>query len=76
MKNSIFNILVSIVTFFISYLIAYFIKLPVVKSAVIIAFIIQWILFLPAYFFQTEKFYDIVGSFTYLTVILFTFFFF
>ena len=38
------------------------------------AFIIQWILFLPAYFFQTEKFYDIVGSFTYLTVILFTFF--
>jgi len=74
MKNSIFNILVSIVTFFISYLIAYFIKLPVVKSAVIIAFIIQWILFLPAYFFQTEKFYDIVGSFTYLTVIFFTFF--
>ena len=73
MKNSIFNILVSIITFFISYLIAYFIKLPVVKSAVIIAFIIQWILFLPAYFFQTEKFYDIVGSFTYLTVILYTF---
>ena len=74
MKNSIFNILVSIVTFFISYLIAYFIKLPVVKSAVIVAFIIQWILFLPAYFFQTEKFYDIVGSFTYSTVVLYTFF--
>ena len=74
MKNSILNILVSIVTFLISYLIAYITKLPVVKSAVIIAFIIQWILFLPAYFFQTEKFYDIVGSFTYLTVIFYTFF--
>ena len=75
MKSSIFNILVSIVTFLISYLLAYFIELPIVKSAVITAFIIQWILFFPAYFFRTEKFYDLVGSFTYLTVILFTFYF-
>ena len=74
MKNTFFNISVSIVTFLISYLIAYFTKSPVVKVAVIIAFIIQWVLFLPAYFFQTEKFYDIVGSFTYLTVVLYTFF--
>ena len=72
MKNSLFDIFVSIFTFLISYLIAYFTKLPVVKSAVIIAFIIQWILFFPAYFFQTEKFYDIVGSFTYITVVLYT----
>ena len=56
MKNTFFNISVSIVTFLISYLIAHFTKSPVVKGAVIIAFIIQWVLFLPAYFFQTEKF--------------------
>ena len=74
MKNSKLNILVSIVIFLISYSLAYLTKLPVVKSAVIVSFIIQWILFLPAYFFQTEKFYDIVGSFTYLTIILYTFF--
>tara|TARA_B100000963_G_C22449981_1_gene590632 strand:- start:47 stop:889 length:843 start_codon:yes stop_codon:yes gene_type:complete len=74
MKNTFFNISVSIVTFLISYLLAHFTKSPVVKTAVIIAFIIQWVLFLPAYFFQTEKFYDIVGSFTYLTVVLYTFF--
>ena len=73
MKNSLNDIFVSIFTFFISYLIAYLIKLPVVKSAVIIAFLIQWILFFPAYFFQTEKFYDIVGSFTYITVVIYTF---
>ena len=73
MKNSLYDIFVSIFTFFISYLIAYLIKLPVVKSAVIIAFLIQWILFFPAYFFQTEKFYDIVGSFTYITVVIYTF---
>jgi len=74
MKNTFFNISVSIVTFLIAYLIAYFTKFPVVKSAVVITFMIQWVLFLPAYFFQTEKFYDIVGSFTYLTVVLYTFF--
>ena len=73
MKNSLYDIFVSIFTFFISYLIAYLTKLPVVKSAVIIAFLIQWILFFPAYFFQTEKFYDIVGSFTYITVVIYTF---
>ena len=73
MKNSLYDIFVSIFTFFISYLIAYLIKLPVVKSAVIIAFLIQWILFFPAYFFQTEKFYDIVGSFTYISVVIYTF---
>ena len=74
MKNSIFHILVSIVVFLIAYLIAYCTALPVVKSSVIIAFIMQWVLFLPAYFLQTEKFYDIVGSSTYLTVVLYTFF--
>ena len=74
MKNSISHVLVSIFVFLISYLIAYCTALPVVKSAVIIAFIMQWVLFLPAYFLQTEKFYDIVGSLTYLTVVLYTFF--
>lgn len=74
MKNSIFHLLVSIFVFLISYLIAYCTELPVVKSAVIIAFIMQWVFFLPAYFLQTEKFYDIVGSLTYLTVVLYTFF--
>ena len=74
MKNSLFNITVSVCAFLIAYLIAYITKLTIVKSAVMIAFIMQWILFLPAYFFQTEKFYDIVGSFTYLTVVLYTFF--
>ena len=74
MKNSISHVLVSIFVFLISYLIAYCTALPVVKSAVIIAYIMQWVLFLPAYFLQTEKFYDIVGSLTYLTVVLYTFF--
>ena len=33
-----------------------------------LAFIIQWIVFIPAYIFQTEKYFDITGSMTYITV--------
>jgi steroid 5-alpha reductase family enzyme len=37
----------------------------------IIAFVIQWIAYIPAYFFQTEKFYDLTGSLTYLSVFIY-----
>ena len=41
---------------------------PVFSLAVIIAFAIQWIAFVPAYMRQTEKFFDITGSLTYISV--------
>jgi len=39
--------------------------------AVILAFAFQWVAFVPAYMFRTERFYDTVGSLTYLTVVAF-----
>lgn len=36
--------------------------------AALAAFGIQWIAFVPAYLFKTEKFYDLTGSLTYLSV--------
>jgi steroid 5-alpha reductase family enzyme len=45
-------------------------SVPVFALAVALAFLIQWLAFIPAYIFQTEKFYDLTGSFTYLTVTL------
>lgn len=42
---------------------------PVFFLCVFIAFAIQWIAFFPAYLLQTERFYDLVGSITYLSVI-------
>ena len=45
-------------------------SVPVFALAVALAFLIQWVAFIPAYIFQTEKFYDLTGSFTYLTVTL------
>lgn len=43
-------------------------NIPVFALCVAIAIIIQWVAFLPAFALQTEKFYDLTGSFTFLTV--------
>ena len=40
--------------------------------AVCLAYLIQWLLFIPAYVFQTEKFYDLSGGLTYITVVIFS----
>ncbi len=47
--------------------------LPLFAFTVALAFVIQWVAFIPAYLLQTEKFYDLTGSLTYITVITFAF---
>tara|TARA_B100001027_G_scaffold207851_1_gene172611 strand:+ start:969 stop:1814 length:846 start_codon:yes stop_codon:yes gene_type:complete len=69
----IINILISILSFAISYGIAHLTGSVIVKNAVILAYVIHWIAYLPAYVFQTEKFYDLTGSVTYLSVVWFVF---
>jgi steroid 5-alpha reductase family enzyme len=43
---------------------------PLFALCVALAFIIQWIVFIPAYIWRTEKFFDLTGSITYITVVL------
>ena len=42
-----------------------------VGQILVMAFVIQWIAYIPAFLFKTEKFYDITGSLTYIGIILF-----
>ncbi len=70
--KSLINIIISFVVFVVAIAIANASGSSLVLQAVLIAFAIQWIAFIPAYVFQTEKFYDLMGSITYLTVIWFT----
>lgn len=42
--------------------------IPVFVLCVTLAFVIQWVAFIPAFTNQTEKFYDITGGITYLSV--------
>jgi steroid 5-alpha reductase family enzyme len=69
MKQPILHILFSFIAFSIGYGIALLTGLELIQNAILIAYIIQWIAFIPAYLFQTEKFYDLTGSITYLTVV-------
>jgi len=43
--------------------------MPVLVLCAMLAFVIQWVAFIPAYIKQTEHFYDLVGSLSYLSVV-------
>lgn len=44
--------------------------IPVFFACGVIAFVIQWLMFIPAYLYQTEKYYDLTGSLTYISLTL------
>lgn len=44
---------------------------PAFALCVVVAFAVQWIAFVPAYVLQTERFYDLTGSLTYLAIVTF-----
>jgi len=44
--------------------------IPLFGLCVAFAFAIQWLVFIPSFLFQTEKFFDLTGSITYISVTL------
>ncbi|MFJ6419211.1 DUF1295 domain-containing protein [Paeniglutamicibacter sp. NPDC091659] len=44
--------------------------IPVFTLAVVAAFLIQWIAFIPSFLSQTEKYYDLTGTVTYTAITL------
>ena len=42
--------------------------MPVFGLSVGLAFLIQWLVFIPSYWYQTEKFFDLTGSLTYISI--------
>jgi steroid 5-alpha reductase family enzyme len=44
--------------------------IPLFALCVALAFLIQWVAFIPAYVRQTETFYDLTGSITYISVVV------
>ncbi len=45
-------------------------KMPIYALGILVAFGMQWVAFIPAYLLKTEKFFDLAGSITYLTVMI------
>ena len=44
--------------------------IPVFAMAVAAAFVIQWVVFVPSFAAQTERFFDLTGSLTYISITL------
>jgi steroid 5-alpha reductase family enzyme len=44
--------------------------IPIFALTVAVIFVVQWVGFIAAYLLQTEKFFDLTGSITYISVIL------
>ena len=73
---------ISALTFIVCYFLAVVVSggtiesegLSLIMMAMIISFAIHWLLFIPSYIFQTEKFYDLTGTITYITVLSFVVF--
>ncbi len=51
-----------------------FLGIPLFAGLVGLAFLIQWLVFIPSFIFQTEKYFDLTGSITYISLISLAFF--
>ena len=71
MKNRIYNYIVSFVAVLISISLGILTGIDEVRNGIILSFIFHWLLFIPAFIFKTEKFYDLTGSLSYITIILY-----
>lgn len=71
MKQNAVRIVLSILVFGISFFVATLTKLEIVENAILLAFLIHWLFFIPAYLQKTEKFFDLTGSLTYISIMVY-----
>ena len=74
MNNIFTNFLISFLTFSICIFIASLTGIQNITYAVLFIFLIHLLIFVPSYFFQTEKFFDLTGTISYVSSVLFIFF--
>ena len=71
MKNSLLNYIISFVAVLISVSLGILTGMDEVRNGIILSFIIHWLLFIPAYVYKTEKFYDLTGTISYISIVLY-----
>lgn len=74
MNNNFINFLISFLTFSICVFIANLTGIQNITYAVLFIFLIHLLIFVPSYYFQTEKFFDLTGTIAYVSSVLFIFF--
>ena len=71
MKQNAVRTVLSILVFGISFFVATLTKLEIVENAILLAFLIHWLFFIPAFLLKTEKFFDLTGSLTYISIMVY-----
>ena len=66
MNSVLLKILFSILAFLVPFGISLILGNQLVTNIILLIFFIHWLFFIPAYILQTEKFFDLTGSLTYL----------
>ena len=74
MNNIFSNFLISFLTFSICVFIANLTGIQNITYAVLFIFLIHLLIFVPSYYFQTEKFFDLTGTISYVSSVFFIFF--
>ena len=74
MNNIFTNFFISFLTFSICIFIANLTGIQNITHAVLFIFLVHLLIFVPSYFFQTEKFFDLTGTISYISSVLFIFF--
>ena len=75
MKQKALRLVFCVTCFSFSYFLASLTGLELVQNAILLAFLIHWLLFIPAYLLKTEKFFDLSGSVTYISIVSYVLFF-
>ena len=71
MKNSLYNYMIAFFAVLISVSFGILTGIDEVRNGIILSFIIHWLLFIPAFIFKTEKFYDLTGTISYISIVLY-----
>ena len=74
MNNNFINFLISFLTFSICVFFANLTGIQNITYAVLFIFLIHLLIFVPSYYFQTEKFFDLTGTISYVSSVFFIFF--
>ena len=74
MNNIFINFLISFLIFSICIFIANLTGIQNITYAVLFIFLIHLVIFVPSYYFQTEKFFDLTGTISYVSSVLFIYF--
>ncbi|OUW75950.1 MAG: hypothetical protein CBD72_05175 [Flavobacteriaceae bacterium TMED212] len=69
MKGHLKNLLNIAIVFSLSMALGFATKNQIVINGIVLVFIIHWLLYIPANIFKTEKFFDLTGSLSYISVI-------